>query len=400
MIFNWDSGILPSICMMDPIARKDIKQPIVGLSLLTLCFSPQSRIFFYLCHVCEEKCPPDKIANHLSSGDHCSNYFSYTDPNVLSFSWIPGKGVGVSLRPALLKEVRKRGKGQLQMLDLPEKLLKKLEPSVYSEVMCALSENDKLLKLLDAVKPKRTMIQTYQTDSNRKHPLLGMQHLVECVCVEPTEKTHYLCTLCNLTLGAHMIIKHVLSFDHIFCYFRAWHPSTLLAKECYKNYTVPFVSVMLDFTKQTEEIHGTANAAVKQVRLEPAQFASVNFTCYAEALKRLESIAKENESSLITSVKPGNKLEYRSVSAECAVLSLKIHCQNCCRSFGSVDLYFQHVPSWKHKKMLDSVFGQDKRGGYDQTGWTPNLGLFWCLKESLRENQPVIGELTHMWFFC
>lgn len=49
--------------------------------------------------------------------------------------------------------------------------------------------------------------------------LVGMQHLVECVCDGPPEKRYYLCTLCNLTLATHMIIKHVLSFDHIFCYF-------------------------------------------------------------------------------------------------------------------------------------------------------------------------------------
>lgn len=49
--------------------------------------------------------------------------------------------------------------------------------------------------------------------------LTGMQHLVECVCVGADEKKHYLCTLCGLTVGAHVIIKHVLSFDHIFWYF-------------------------------------------------------------------------------------------------------------------------------------------------------------------------------------
>lgn len=49
--------------------------------------------------------------------------------------------------------------------------------------------------------------------------LVGMQHLVECICVGPTEKRYYLCTLCKLTFAAHMIIKHVLSFDHIHSYF-------------------------------------------------------------------------------------------------------------------------------------------------------------------------------------
>ncbi|KAM6903867.1 uncharacterized protein PEZ65_018686 [Lycodopsis pacificus] len=182
--------------------------------------------------------------------------------------------------------------------------------------MRTFSENETLLKLLEAVKPKRVMMQTYQRDSNREHPLLGMQHLVECICVGQTEKRHYLCTLCHLTLASHAIIKHVLSFDHIFCYFRAWHPRTMLAKESYKAYSPVFSSTMLNFAKQTEQIHGTANADMKQVSLEPAKFTSVNFTCYADALKELESIRKENkESSLITSITPGNKLALKKLES-------------------------------------------------------------------------------------
>ncbi|KAA8585894.1 hypothetical protein FQN60_007463, partial [Etheostoma spectabile] len=60
--------------MIHPRARRDIKQPIIGLSLMTLCFSPETDQSFYLCHVCEEKRPPDKIIHHLSSSDHFRNY--------------------------------------------------------------------------------------------------------------------------------------------------------------------------------------------------------------------------------------------------------------------------------------------------------------------------------------
>ncbi|KAM8767558.1 uncharacterized protein AB9X84_006383 isoform 3-T3 [Acanthopagrus schlegelii] len=310
-----DHGIVPRIVVMELLAKRHT-QPIVGLSLLTFCFSTDTDIFFYLCHLCEEKCPSDKLKHHLNSSEHCSNYFNYMNPNALTFSWIPTMYPNFTLWHELKKEVKQIGPGRLQILDLPKNLLEQLKLSTYSEVMRTLSENENLLKLMEAVKPKRTMIQTYQKDSRRKHPLLGMQHVVECICVGPAEKRYYLCTLCKLTFATHTIIKHVLSFDHIFCYFRAWHPSTLMSKECYKDWDKSLHSMMLGFAKQTEEIHGTANTDMKQVRLEPEKFRSVNFTCYAEALKELESIRKEKkESSLIVSIIPGKKLERCTLSA-------------------------------------------------------------------------------------
>lgn len=51
------------------------------------------------------------------------------------------------------------------------------------------------------------------------HGCVGMQHIVECICAGPHEKRHYLCTLCKLTVTTNQIIKHVLSFDHIYWYF-------------------------------------------------------------------------------------------------------------------------------------------------------------------------------------
>lgn len=154
--------------------------------MLTLCFSKKSSLEFYLCHVCEERCPPSTILSHLTHGDHCSNYYvcaqlfiskiskcerfgttilfvfckfqSYTDPNILSFSWIPNMNMRAILKPMLTKEVEKYGSGtlqvctwsicivkivkvkvffhhlsSLQVLELPENLLKKLETSTYPE---------------------------------------------------------------------------------------------------------------------------------------------------------------------------------------------------------------------------------------------------------------------------
>ncbi|XP_026155855.1 uncharacterized protein LOC113126186 isoform X2 [Mastacembelus armatus] len=404
------SGLFPFIFFMDHRRKCDVNQPILGLSLLTLCFSPRSHISFYLCHVCEEMCSSEKISRHLSSGDHCSNYFNYTDPNALSFSWIPSINMGEILRPQVTKELNERGQGTLQVLELPEQLLKELQENTYSGVMCRLSENNKLLKLLDATKPQRTMIQTYQRDSNRKHPLLGMQHLIECIGVGQPEKRYYLCTLCNLTLATHMIIKHVVSFDHIFCYFKAWHPSTLMSKECYIDYTQEFISTIYDFTKQTEEIYGSTNNDMKQVSLDPDKFTSVNFTCYAEALKKLESITKENNgSSLITSIKPGQKLVERGReedredkkreqdlnkhisnmkrTAVSKTSLYKLRCQKCSYTFNNLFKYLKHLPMVKHQQMLRKF--DCEADDFHHTGCNPSLDLYSYLHD--RRNQPVIG---------
>nr|XP_046273008.1 uncharacterized protein LOC124074298 isoform X2 [Scatophagus argus] len=378
-------GFFPSIIVVDLLVKQD-RHPLIGLSLLTLCFSPETNAFFYLCHACEEKCLPDRIVGHLYSRDHCSNYFSYTDPNVLSFSWVPSMDMRVILRAEILREVKQSGPGQLQVLDLPDNLLKNLQRSTYLDVIRTLSDNDKLLKLIEAGKPKRMMIQTYQKDNHRKHPLLGMQHLVECICLGSAERRYYLCTLCKLTLATHMIIRHVLSFDHIFNYFKEWHPSTLMPKECYKDY-----SIILDFAKQSEEIHGTAD--MKQVQLKPPKFTSVNFTCYAKALKDLESIADENkESSLIASVKPGNKLEPRTVSAPALELPYKLRCQDCSVCFETAFQYFKHLSTLLHKKMLEKYFVKGERADdcHRKVG-PPSVGLYKYLKNSLEQNNPAIG---------
>ncbi|KAM6899561.1 uncharacterized protein FYW49_017643 [Xenentodon cancila] len=137
--------------------------------------------------------------------------------------------------------------------------------------MDTLSENDKIFKLFEDIQAKRKTIQAYQNDSKRKHPLLGLQHLVECICVGPGEKSCYLCTLCSLTLGAHAVIKHILSFDHMYCYFNEWHPSTLLSKECYSDYD-SLAPKMIDFAKQSEKIHGTASVKVDTIYSSPSFF--------------------------------------------------------------------------------------------------------------------------------
>ncbi|XP_037330217.2 uncharacterized protein LOC119219254 isoform X2 [Pungitius pungitius] len=391
----------PLVAVAGKRYKPDPRQPITGLSL---CFSRETETSFYLCHICEEKHQLNNILFHLSSVDHCANYFSYKNPNVLKFSWIPTQKVDKMLRRLNKRELNERSRGQLQMLDLPGKVFKPLKMKTYHEVMRALGENEKLLDSLEAVKPQRTTLQTYQRDPSREHPLLGTQHLVEIVCVGQPEKKHYLCTLCHLTLTGHAVIKHVLSFDHIFCYFKVWHPSTLLAKESYKEYSCHFASMMLDFAKQTENIHAAINTDMKQVRLEAGKFTAMRLTCYADALKELESMRKENqESSLVTSVKPGDKLDHlpstvfrglwykdpRLPVTNVGSGSYKLHCQNCSVGFENMFHYCTHLSNYKHKQMLKKFFGGD--GCSDKPEWKPSLGLYEKALKNPKENKPLVG---------
>lgn len=58
---------------------------------------------------------------------------------------------------------------------------------------------------------------------------------------------------------------HIFHTIHHFNPQRSWHPSTLMSKECYRDYTNSFASMMLDFAKQAVEIHGTADADMKVI---------------------------------------------------------------------------------------------------------------------------------------
>ncbi|XP_061903265.1 uncharacterized protein LOC133650251 isoform X3 [Entelurus aequoreus] len=341
---------LPNIVIMDRDIRQNIHQRCIGVRLLTVCFTPSVAHVFYLCHSCKEMLRDTKILSHLTSVCHKFNYCNYIDPNRLGFSWIPNKDLWVDLP----KHERSHQSGPIQMLDLPENLFGLYKTYTYSQVVHSLSEFDKLPKLLEVVKPKRVTMQEYQTDTHRRYPLLGMQHLVECICKGQTERTYYLCTLCKLTLAAHTVIKHILSFDHIYSFFKAWHPSTLVSNQCYRDYSEGFMSMMLNLAKQAEKLQGPARANMKRLSLEPDIFVSVNFHSYEDALNKLESIAKKKDgSSLKTCIKPAGKLDISAVPHT-------IRCQNCDYSFQLADLYFQHVQTEKHKTVMKKLWSQEQ----------------------------------------
>ncbi|CAN9503957.1 unnamed protein product [Ophioblennius macclurei] len=360
-----------------------------GLSHLTLVFGANLNNVFYMCHVCCIKFPLHCIINHITSEDHFTNYLSITDPNSLAFSWIPKKeNSAANLRKDLM-----RRSGELQMLHLPDELLAELAPSLYSEVMRKLSENVKLFKLLQDALPTSDLIQSYQKDSRRENPLLGLQHIVECVNADLTNDRHYLCTLCQLTVAAHMIVKHVLSFDHVFRYFEERHPSTLLSKASYQE-SAPFTSLMRNLAKQAEQIQGCTE--MKHVSLKPADFKSIDFKSYPEALKKLESIQK---CSLETKIEPGTKLEYREAPsapqpthAVSAFHSFfKITCPVCNTTFTKIYSFRKHLEQKSHKEGVAKVFNHSTE--LDRSTETASffLGIHSYILKCLSRNERAVG---------
>ncbi|XP_034150773.1 uncharacterized protein LOC105012525 isoform X3 [Esox lucius] len=418
---------VPFILVLGHLTKQPMStpQPIVGLCLVTICLSSERSDAFYLCHVCEENCGQGNIIDHLTSADHLSNYYNYTDPDLLSFSWLTGSNNSNHLQVLAAKDLDRNGPGVLRMLDMPKSMVLDLKKIGYSKVMQALTQSERLEKCVRAGRPERRTIQDYHRDSRRKHPLLGLQHLVEYCCEGCDQKKSYLCQLCQLYIPLHRVIKHTLSFDHIYWYFKAWHPSTLLTKDCYKAYSDRFKSIMLDLANQAQDISRSANNEIQRVVLEPEVFASVP-SVYREALRKLETIREErNEGCLKTSVTPGDKLvpflnrskvikDTTRTVAEAVDLEeelspemssipravekpreataapgltaasgqkgvCRLLCQNCNEVYALVSLFKLHVRSWKHQMMLG-----------DGPGHLPSFTLYEYMRNPGR-TEPIIG---------
>ncbi|KAL0962063.1 hypothetical protein UPYG_G00335220 [Umbra pygmaea] len=379
------------------------QKPVIGLCLVTMCLSTQGRESFYLCHACEENLNQSHIIDHLISTDHLINYYNYTDPDMLSFSWLPSTDMSNCLRPLAAKEMEKNGPGVLRVLNMPEKVFHDLKRSSYSKVMQALTHTDRLERCITADRPERRTIQEYHRDPNRKHPLLGLHSLVEYCCEGSNLRMSYLCQLCQLPVSFQRVIKHMLSFDHLYWYFKAYHPSTLLTKDTYVVYSCRFQSIMLDLANQAQEIGKSASKDIQRIVLEPEVFSSVP-SSYKEAMRKLESIREERkEACLKTRITPGcmlvplldrpkstkdavtsgakavaetshleenlipetNSIKPAAVEDKTATTTpvlkervgqlrtVQLHCQNCMKTCVAVSTFKSHVHHWKHKMRLE-----------------------------------------------
>ncbi|XP_008420126.2 uncharacterized protein LOC103472337 isoform X3 [Poecilia reticulata] len=372
---------IPYIAFVTPKCKNiGFQKPAVGLSLITLCFSQKPDLSFYLCHVCKDTYTMDTILCHTFSECHCFHYFVYTNPDYLSFSWKPDVDMATVMGWKLKRESRKSELQTLRLLHLPPPLIKKLMLSTYSEVMQTLRENDKLLERFETVHQNRVTLQGYHSNHNRQHPLLGLQHIVECFTSEPEPK-YYLCTLCRLVIPSHTIIGHLLSSDHVHLYFKAWYPSTLTSNELDRN------SFLLDCAKQAEKIHAAENVSVQQVELQPDVFKSVNFDSYSEALKSLESVTKR---CLTVSIKPGDKIDHHPASAPSTKeVKCILYCQNCCTSFSNMFKYLEHLTSKQHIRIMQEI-SQDFTGHFYDRGKF-YVDLYTYINESLKTNVPPVG---------
>ncbi|KAM8883271.1 uncharacterized protein ACB058_020133 [Synchiropus picturatus] len=372
-VFFHFPGFFPDI--KDCFVRQNFRSPLLGLSLLTLCFSPEIESVFYLCHACEEKVPPETVYSHMLSEDHVSNYYTFTDPNRLFFSWLTDVNVRMN---NVLKQEAFQCSRSMQLLDLPKEMWAQFQNLTYFEVMTRITE--KLPNHIKALSLPRVEIEAYLKDAKKRHPLLGIQHIVECTTIGETKKC-YLCTLCKLSFPNQLIIKHVLSFDHVFAYLAAWHPSSLMPKEFYTPCKATYIK-MLDLAKEDLDILGCGQ--MRQLRLESDDFQSVNFSSYEQALAKLESIAKEkHEPSLVVNIIPVNRLA--------CVQSCELHCQNCNETLLNGHLYFEHVLSADHRKMRSLLLSKDSSLEYV-------LKLGKRINESTTTDTPAVG--TTMVMFC
>ncbi|KAJ3608620.1 hypothetical protein NHX12_023152 [Muraenolepis orangiensis] len=250
-------GFFCNINLYAYIHGHEQRPSIVGLAMVTMCLSSEQRSLFYLCHLCDKICTEGMIVDHLISPEHYISYFNYTDPDVLSFAWLPSMSMLNGLRLGAFEENKKIGHGVLQVLDLPKDQFNCIRDLCYAKAMSTLEENVNLaLKLKDRM-PTRMSLQSYIAKPSRKHTLIGLQHLVECVCDGESEKSFHLCTLCQTTLRRNTVINHVISFDHLYCYINSWHPSSLGPKHSYLRYSTNFNSAMCQYAKQVVERGGT-----------------------------------------------------------------------------------------------------------------------------------------------
>ncbi|XP_061521630.1 uncharacterized protein LOC133396161 isoform X2 [Phycodurus eques] len=222
-------GKLPPILIMDRSIQLTIQQPVLGLQLLTVCFSRGVGNVLYLCHVCEETVLDHKILEHLTSGCHEFIYYvsrrpfahkwprshlhpciclqSYADANMLEVSWIPCEDVRVNpgLRK-MLEHSNVSGVGPLKMLNLPYRLVSLYENYSYFQVMHALTLYDELPTLLQVdVKPKKVPVQQNQEDPRKNH-----------LPLDPSQKSYKIhCQNCKLPLDTpEQYFQHVQNKKH------------------------------------------------------------------------------------------------------------------------------------------------------------------------------------------
>ncbi|XP_077362610.1 uncharacterized protein LOC144007131 isoform X2 [Festucalex cinctus] len=148
------TGKLPHIIIMDRNIQLTIQKNILGLQLLTVCFTRGLGDVMYLCHACEQVVLDREIIKHLTSSSHERSYSSLADRNMIHPRHRRKKVSTV---------------GALKILNLPSRLMSMCESLNYVQVMLTLSAYEKLPPLigdlkLNAVRSKGDQEETKNSD--------------------------------------------------------------------------------------------------------------------------------------------------------------------------------------------------------------------------------------------
>ncbi|XP_036372052.1 uncharacterized protein LOC118769142 [Megalops cyprinoides] len=298
----------PNFVVLEYLSKLKRGYPVIGLQLVSLCISTETTgPTFYLCHVCQEKCPGGTMLSHLTSTEHYFSVFTYTNPELLQFGWLPPPESVPGLKRKAEVLEKQLGTGVLKVIDIPKKVFENMKMSPYAQTMKELTQSEKLREACLGDQPGRVTLQEYLKSPERTHPLLGLQFLVEYRPANSSKLCGYLCLLCKKRVKDTQVIAHVIGFDHLFWYLDLVHPSSLASKSSYQQYSEKHRSQILDLAKQAQEL-GTSGE-VQEMKLDPAVFAAVDCGSYAKALELLQEVRKEhNQSDFWPLVTPGQRL--------------------------------------------------------------------------------------------
>ncbi|KAJ8386269.1 hypothetical protein AAFF_G00174650 [Aldrovandia affinis] len=283
---------IPRMVVYEYITNPGRTDPVIGLHLVTVCISAELiKSLMYLCHTCQDKCTSHVIMAHLTSSDHYFCTLAFMDPERLPFGWIPSQDMLSILRPQVQAVEKEQGSGLLQVFDMPTNFIGN---TPYLPTMRALCQTDELNERLKV--KKWIKLETYLTKPNRKHPILGLDFLVEYRCTKYRKLCGYLCLLCKKRVRETLVIAHIIGFDHLFCYLDLTHPSSLGSKSLYKHYDAQYNSMILDLATQAEKMDSSGKVQ-RQIELDPTVYDQVDSTEFSSALNKLQMVWEENNQS-------------------------------------------------------------------------------------------------------
>ncbi|XP_057683505.1 uncharacterized protein LOC130910324 isoform X3 [Corythoichthys intestinalis] len=194
------SGKLPRIIVIERDVQLTTQQPLLGLQLLTICFSRTLSKVFYLCHICKENVRDNNILEHLNSNHHRVNYHS----NNPDMEQLPCEDMSPSGRKRKLEENSDAGwMGALKILNLPQRLLNLYKDFSYYQAVMKSLDAYKVPKLFEGSEPKKLRIEEAQRNGP-PHP-------------DASEKSYkILCQNCNIEFNTQaQYFQHVENDQHV-----------------------------------------------------------------------------------------------------------------------------------------------------------------------------------------